>query len=930
MQGNKRNPSWLKKFFPALAIPFIVGVCELNVGIDGTPYIAVGSGLGIAISVLVPAGWPALFTSLAVSLMILSASYIHVLQEHAISEEHSQEPIHKLMPKRGLRHGGMGRKLPHGDPSQVHDLESMSVVLPCAFEGGFAEKTVDAVIANTKPSRLHEIVVVDDGSQPPLQNSWPKRFTEMTSPRIRIVRHQRTEGLISAKKTGGDAATGDVIVFFDCHVSPRPGWEEAFIKQMKRAGDHKTVVVPTITSLDPDTWQEIRGGPSSKACFVLLNADFTWLAGSGRDVPLMSGGLLGISRKWWQETGGYDEHMVAWGGENIDQSLRIWLCGGRIEVAEGAYVAHMWRDPKKPKTMLRYPIPTRDVMRNKARAVTAWFDGFRDKVFTFPEYEAFTDGSQVVGDMSNFDKLKSRMTCAPFSSYINRFSYVYIDGGLIPSEVYQIREESTQLCLERSPQAKQPHNTILAPCAGADEGGNPGSISELQLWHGANRDRSEAGLQAGAPCCSGIMNWNFNTCLDAQGVGARVRTYDCQLNGHSINQAFALTAEGDFLYRNGEDRKGRPKGGCLAPEAPTSGHAVFSDRIDQVSAFVEADTSRNSLGHAEQNTHFKDAFGNEVPRRFRLRSTKANAHGSCAVATGDAQSGGAGWTMNFAKCDASSPFELFYFRPLHGGFQVIARDPDSKTCLDAGSGHSILLYPCYEDKVMNRNQIWHLRKGHLTWGDDNNHVAVDFQVKPDQMQGATSKLRLETCTDKKGQRLRKHDLKEDGTFLIQDEDTKLCLAPPKFTEAHHLLDMIDCTDGDHRWKEDPRTHTFHFLRKDEHNHELCLDASDYTHPVLTRCNGGKTQRWKADEHGWLKIRHHVEDNGRRRYFERCIDSAPEEHVTVAVQPCDVARARKISWTRINSRTPPETIAWNQAPKPSPDDPVLGGDAEPPP
>ena len=54
-----------------------------------------------------------------------------------------------------------------------------------------------------------------------------------------------------------------------------------------------------------------------------------------------------------QETGGYDDHMIAWGGENIDQSLRSWLCGGRIEVAEGAFVAHMWRDPNNPKTRLK-------------------------------------------------------------------------------------------------------------------------------------------------------------------------------------------------------------------------------------------------------------------------------------------------------------------------------------------------------------------------------------------------------------------------------------------------------------------------------------------------------------------------------------------------------------------------------------------------
>ena len=40
--------------------------------------------------------------------------------------------------------------------------------------------------------------------------------------------------------------------------------------------------------------------------------------------------------------------------------------------------------------VLRYPIPTKDVMRNKARAATAWFGDFTEKVMTFPEYEMFT------------------------------------------------------------------------------------------------------------------------------------------------------------------------------------------------------------------------------------------------------------------------------------------------------------------------------------------------------------------------------------------------------------------------------------------------------------------------------------------------------------------------------------------------------------
>ena len=206
--------------------------------------------------------------------------------------------------------------------------------------------------------------------------------------------------------------------------------QEAFLNQMHRAGDHRTLVVPTITALDPDTWEENRGS-SSQACYMTWNADFTWLLNPGRDVPIMSGGLLAISRRWWEETGGYDDHMIAWGGENIDQSLRSWLCGGRIEVADGAFVAHMWRDPNNPKTQLKYTMRTEDVMRNKARAVSGWLGPYANKTFTFPEYEAFFNGENSIGDLSNFDQLHRKLNCAPFSAYLHRFSYIYVDGGFL-------------------------------------------------------------------------------------------------------------------------------------------------------------------------------------------------------------------------------------------------------------------------------------------------------------------------------------------------------------------------------------------------------------------------------------------------------------------------------------------------------------------
>ena len=106
------------------------------------------------------------------------------------------------------------------------------------------------------------------------------------------------------------------------------------------------------------------------------------------DVPIMSGGLVAISRRWWNETGGYDSSMLGWGGENIDLSLRIWRCGGAIKAAKESYVAHMYREPGKPKTAARFRVPKGAPTRNRATSARAHFGRLWAKTAAFPLFEA--------------------------------------------------------------------------------------------------------------------------------------------------------------------------------------------------------------------------------------------------------------------------------------------------------------------------------------------------------------------------------------------------------------------------------------------------------------------------------------------------------------------------------------------------------------
>eukprot|EP00928_Gymnodinium_smaydae_P034707 TRINITY_DN24534_c0_g5_i1.p1 TRINITY_DN24534_c0_g5~~TRINITY_DN24534_c0_g5_i1.p1 ORF type:complete len:1060 (-),score=203.22 TRINITY_DN24534_c0_g5_i1:130-3252(-) len=805
-------------------------------------------------------------------------------------------------------------------------LETFSIVLPCAMEGNYAQKTVEAIWKNSNKSRIAQIIVVDDGSTPELKGTFPDEIKngKKGAPPVNFLRHEKTEGLISAKKSGGDAATGDVIVFFDCHVSPREGWDEAFLKQMRRAGDHRTVVVPTITSLNPDTWEEInKGHGGGVACYFGWNADFTWLhvhtdKYDKRDVPLMSGGLLAISRKWWEETGGYDRRMVAWGGENIDQSLRIWLCGGRIEVAEGAYVAHMWRDPKNPKTRLHYPIPTKDVMRNKARAVSAWFDDFKHKTFgDFPEYAQFVTGKSSIGDMSDFTTLKSRLTCAPFTSYLTRFSHIYLDAGFIPEQVYQLREKKSGRCLQRVGKEKAPFAVVLAPCdteaslLKERDVRRVGQVAELQLWHPSNRDKDGS-------CCSGMSNWNYNQCLDSPASTRTLQTTECEIMGSNNAQSLRLS-DGQLKFGDGK--------ACVTVVPPSSGGSKYLAVDAKAATKTGANPLCGAVVEAVGSEQIAGQGGQQVPKKFRLvnRNWHSAPDGLCAYSSGiPPEEGTPGYLLHFQPCIEGDSEQIFTVRKLLDGFEVSIGGENY--CLDyaGGSKHGPYVYPCYSHDNANANQVWRFAAGsNLLWqGGD---VCVGGPEEPKE-KAKDQGYRLETCSAKNGQLFNVEAAGADGSkavFRLVDAASKRCLgaAASVPNKLEVSLQLEDCGAAS-LWKELKDTEQVQHVSSN-----LCLDGGDHEKPILYPCHAPKaapTQRWKVMEKpGWVLQKGSWGDNGRKRYFERCLDSMPSPPLPAGLRDCKDVAAAGVEWERIGAFVPRERKFWEEAKKPSPHDRPLG-------
>lgn len=416
--------------------------------------------------------------------------------------------IGEAMP--GTLSGPLGYQGNSPRSSKEDSIKTLSIVMAAHNEHKYMARTLDSIYKETPASILKEIIVVDDGSTPPL-------LTVLQAyPDVKVLRHETRKGLIKSKTEGGNMATSDAIMFLDAHIKPSPNWVQPLMRHMNR--NYKRVVVPVIPILDGNTWEANMNAIGTKMMFD-WTLFFSWFEDHNDLVPCMSGGLFGITRQWWHESGEYDYGMNMWGAENIEQSIRVWLCGGEIYVVRESKVAHVFR-PTFP-----YEINNTEIYINKVRTVEVWFDEFKQHF-----YEADPAGRQfvsVMGDISERLKIKETLHCKPFKAYMEMFKKVFKSKHMLPENTFLIRDKTTGLCLDV---AELPNRLAETQCDTA---------RHAQRWTLGNDGH---GLRLAGP----------DKCLDADAFvrdkeGQRVLLYACQ--DRSEQQAWSLN-NGRILWRH--------------------------------------------------------------------------------------------------------------------------------------------------------------------------------------------------------------------------------------------------------------------------------------------------------------------------------------------------------------------------------------------
>ncbi len=177
-------------------------------------------------------------------------------------------------------------------------------------------------LRDTLPHDLSaEFIFVDDGSTDGTR-SWLESLADRS---VHVLLNLENCGFAASVNRGAARAVGEILILLNNDLVLTPGWLSPLLRQYARLGSTAGVLGNVQRRVDngsidhagitinekgkPEHIQDISaGGPAA------------WFRG-WRKVPAVTGACLLISRRLWQELGGFDERFVN-GCEDVDLCFR--------------------------------------------------------------------------------------------------------------------------------------------------------------------------------------------------------------------------------------------------------------------------------------------------------------------------------------------------------------------------------------------------------------------------------------------------------------------------------------------------------------------------------------------------------------------------------------------------------------------------------
>lgn len=284
--------------------------------------------------------------------------------------------------------------------------------------------TLTSLMLNTPWSLVGEVLVVDDGSTLDYLVADAKILVGKV-PGARLVRNEEQLGEGRLRNEMARFARYDIVIFLTPTVVCSPGWLEPLIGLLQ--SEPLTLAIPHLDNVnDPVTYDYIT--TPDKIVTAITWSLALRVVTSHEDPsanilrsPALRGDVFAVTRDFIKKFSLYDESFGDIGAENVDLSLRTWLCGGAVKVAQCSRVG-----------VLRLSDPLRAHSPDNVRRLVAWWmPSHKDVIY---KHAKVTDDQSVASPPTN--PYTSRLQCKTVDWYLDEMKAASVMQRLSPGAVH--------------------------------------------------------------------------------------------------------------------------------------------------------------------------------------------------------------------------------------------------------------------------------------------------------------------------------------------------------------------------------------------------------------------------------------------------------------------------------------------------------------